>query len=66
MDETEVYHREADLCEQSNPLSCPPGLQMTSVKTGHKCQAAAGVWGGKVTPLQQGFRQREAVAVSWQ
>lgn len=64
MDEIEVYHREADLCEQSNPLSCPLGLQTTSVKTGHKCQAAAGVWGGKVTLLQPGFCRREAVAAS--
>lgn len=42
MDEIEVYHGEAALREQSNPLSCPPALRTTSVKTGHKSQAAAG------------------------
>jgi len=46
MDEIEVYHREADLCEQSNPLSCLPGLQMP-------CGDRAQVPGGSGRPGRQ-------------
>lgn len=62
MDEIEVY--QGKQTSASKALILSTGLRMTRVKMGHKCQAAAGVWGGKVTPLQQGFHQRGAVAVS--